>query len=31
MAYKKAYDYLKELARTHPKAFKLGNFNRLFN
>lgn len=28
MAYKKAYDYLKELARTHPKAFKLGNFSR---
>lgn len=24
MTYKKAYNYLKELARTHPKIFKLG-------
>lgn len=28
MTYKKAYDYLKEFARTHPKAFKLDNFSR---
>lgn len=31
MTYKKAYDYLKELSKTHPKAFRLYSFYRNVN